>query len=96
MAISIVYLWQRVYNSFSRWLLAWKEIGLNSEEEVAQVLDEHDQRCSEMMFKEDKSSFFQEFDLILMTHPTSLTLLPPECQPVPQNFDPGTFRGPGM
>ena len=58
MGISIVYLWQRVYNSFSRWLLAWKEIGLNSKEEVAQVLDEHDQRCSEMMFKEDKSSFF--------------------------------------
>ena len=63
---------------------------------MAQVLDEHDQRRSELMVQENKSSFFQEFDLILMTHPTSLTLLPPECQPVPQNFDPGTFRGPGM
>jgi len=52
------------------WLLAWKEIGLDSEDE--------------------------EFDLILMTHPTSIKLLPPECKPVPDNFDPSTHRGPGM
>ena len=39
---------------------------------------------------------FQEFDLILMTHPTSISLLPPECKPVPDNFHPGTYRGPGM
>ena len=63
---------------------------------MAQVYDEYDLRCSDSDGPGGQILFFQEFDLILMTHPTSVTLLPPECQPVPQNFDPGTFRGPGM
>ena len=58
MVVSIVGLEQEMYNPFSRWLLAWKEIGLNSKEEVKLwVLDEHDQRRSELMVQEDKSYF---------------------------------------
>ena len=71
-----------------RWLLAWKEIGLNSEDEVMKTF-------LHIFLYLLNVLLIQEFDLILMTHPISVPLIPPECEPVPEDFDPGSYRGQG-
>lgn len=52
------------------WVFAWKQIGLNGEQEA--------------------------FDIIMMTHPLSVSNLPEECVEAPTDFDPAVVQGPGQ
>ena len=77
------------------WLHAWRTIGLDSKDEVEEVEVEVVEVEAELKVQVDPDCLPQEFDIILLTHPTSIPLLPNICQPVPQDFNPLAVSGPG-